>query len=87
MRPALARRVHFRTLNLADPHWPPGAPFDIVFCRNVMIYFDAATQHAVLQRMHAALAPGGLLYAGHSGGFTQARQWFRLRGKTIYVKV
>ncbi|HEX6017056.1 MAG TPA: CheR family methyltransferase, partial [Burkholderiaceae bacterium] len=43
VRPALARRVQFRTLNLVDPHWPLGTAIDIVFCRNVMIYFDAAT--------------------------------------------
>jgi chemotaxis protein methyltransferase CheR len=52
-----------------------------------MIYFDAATQRRVLERLHAALVPDGLLYVGHSENFTQAREWFRLRGKTIYVKV
>ncbi|MFO1223073.1 MAG: CheR family methyltransferase [Burkholderiaceae bacterium] len=86
VRPALARRVQFRTLNLVDPQWPLGAPFDIVFCRNVMIYFDGATRQAVLQRLHGVLAAGGLLYAGHAESFVQARQWFRLRGKTIYAK-
>ena len=87
VRPALARRVRFRTLNLIDPRWDLGDPFDIVFCRNVMIYFDAPTQRRVLERLHAALAPDGLLYVGHSENFTQAREWFRLRGKTIYAKV
>jgi chemotaxis protein methyltransferase CheR len=87
VRPALAQRVSFRTLNLVDPRWDLGAPFDIVFCRNVMIYFDAPTQRRVLERLHAALVPDGLLYVGHSENFTQAREWFRLRGKTIYVKV
>jgi chemotaxis protein methyltransferase CheR len=52
-----------------------------------MIYFDAPTQRRVLERLHAALVPDGLLYVGHSENFTQAREWFRLRGKTIYVKV
>jgi len=87
VRPALARLVSFRTLNLIDPRWDLGGPFDLVFCRNVMIYFDATTQRRVLERLHAALLPGGLLYVGHSENFTQAREWFRLRGKTIYVKV
>jgi chemotaxis protein methyltransferase CheR len=87
VRPALARRVAFRSLNLIEPRWDLGAPFDIVFCRNVMIYFDAPTQRRVLHRLHAALAPAGLLYVGHSENFTQAREWFRLRGKTIYVKI
>ena len=87
VRPALARRVGFRALNLVDSTWDLGGPFHIVFCRNVMIYFDASTQRRVLERLHAALLPDGLLYVGHSENFTQAREWFRLRGKTIYVKV
>jgi chemotaxis protein methyltransferase CheR len=58
-----------------------------VFCRNVMIYFDAATQRRVLERLHAVLRPQGLLYVGHSENFTSSRDLFRLRGKTIYVKV
>jgi len=87
VRPALAQRVDFRPLNLIDLRWDLGAPFDIVFCRNVMIYFDAPTQRRVLERLHAALLPDGLLYVGHSENFTQAREWFRLRGKTVYEKV
>jgi chemotaxis protein methyltransferase CheR len=87
VRPALAQRIAFRTLNLIDPRWDLGGPFDIVFCRNVMIYFDAPTQRRVLERLHAALVPDGLLYVGHSENFTQARELFRLRGKTIYAKV
>ena len=87
VRPALAQRVDFRPLNLMDPRWDLGAPFDIVFCRNVMIYFDAPTQRRVLERMHRALKPGGLLFAGHSENFSDARELFRLRGKTVYERV
>jgi chemotaxis protein methyltransferase CheR len=87
VRPALARRVSFRALNLVDSSWDLGGPFHIVFCRNVMIYFDAPTQRQVLERLHAAMLPDGLLYVGHSENFTQAREWFRLRGKTVYLKV
>jgi chemotaxis protein methyltransferase CheR len=87
VKPALAQRVTFRTLNLIDPNWSLGEPFDIVFCRNVMIYFDAATQRRLLERLHAVLRPQGLLYVGHSENFTASRDLFRLRGKTIYVKV
>ena len=87
VRPALARRVTFRPLNLMDPRWDLGEPFDIVFCRNVMIYFDAPTQRRVLERLHAVLKSDGLLYVGHSENFTQARELFRLRGKTVYGKV
>jgi chemotaxis protein methyltransferase CheR len=87
VKPGVARRVAFRTLNLIDARWDLGEPFDIVFCRNVMIYFDAATQRRVLERLHGALRPQGLLYVGHSENFTASRDLFRLRGKTIYVKV
>jgi chemotaxis protein methyltransferase CheR len=87
VRPGLAQRVSFRAINLIEPHWNLGEPFDIVFCRNVMIYFDAPTQRRVLERLHAALRPQGLLYVGHSENFTASRDLFRLRGKTIYSKV
>ena len=87
VKPELARLIDFRTFNLMSPSWRFDEPFDIVFCRNVLIYFDAATQRQVLQRMHGVLRPGGLLYVGHSENFTDARVLFRLRGKTIYQKV
>jgi chemotaxis protein methyltransferase CheR len=88
VKPELARLVSFRPFNLMSPSWSAlGEPFDIVFCRNVMIYFDAPTQRRVLERMHAAMRPGGLLYVGHSENFTDARALFRLRGKTIYERL
>ncbi len=87
VRPELAKRIDFRPFNLMSASWSAlGEPFDFIFCRNVMIYFDNATQRKVLERMHAALKPGGLLYVGHSENFTDARDLFRLRGKTIYVR-
>jgi chemotaxis protein methyltransferase CheR len=88
VRPELARRIVFRPFNLTGPDWSDlGAPMDLVFCRNVMIYFDAATQRDVLARIHAAMRPGSLLYVGHSENFTDARALFRLRGKTIYERI
>lgn len=87
VRPELRRLVEFRPFNLMDARWSLGEPFDIVFCRNVMIYFDADTQRAVLQRMHGAMAPRGLLFAGHSENFGDSRDLFRLRGKTVYERV
>ena len=86
VRPELKRLVEFRTFNLMDECWALGGRFDIVFCRNVMIYFDAATQRQVLQRMHAVLKPQGLLVAGHSENFTESKDLFRLRGKTVYER-
>ncbi|TAK79903.1 MAG: methyltransferase domain-containing protein [Aquabacterium sp.] len=87
VKPELNRLIEFRPLNLMHDNWQLGEPFDYVFCRNVMIYFDAATQHRVLQRIHAVLKPGGLLFVGHSENFTEARSLFRLKGKTVYERV
>ena len=88
VKPELARMIEFRSFNLMSRDWGTlGDPFDIVFCRNVMIYFDAPTQRKVLERMHGVIKPGGLLYVGHSENFTESRDLFRLRGKTIYERV
>ena len=86
-KPELARLIEFQPFNLMSRSWQLGEAFDIIFCRNVMIYFDNATQRQVLQQMHGVLRPQGLLYVGHSENFTDARDLFRLRGKTIYQKV
>jgi chemotaxis protein methyltransferase CheR len=87
VKPELRRLVEFAPFNLMQARWSLGAAFDIVFCRNVMIYFDAPTQRAVLERMHGAMAPKGLLFAGHSENFSDSRDLFRLRGKTIYERL
>jgi len=87
IKPELAQLIDFRPFNLMDARWSLGEPFDIVFCRNVMIYFDAETQMRVLEGMHRAMRPGALLFAGHSENFSQARSLFRLRGKTVYERL
>ncbi len=88
VKPELARLVEFRPFNLMSTNWAAlGEAFDLVFCRNVMIYFDNPTQRQVLERIHKAMKPGGLLYVGHSENFTDARDLFRLRGKTVYERV
>jgi chemotaxis protein methyltransferase CheR len=87
IKPELARMVEFRPHNLMDARWSLGDPFDIVFCRNVMIYFDAPTQRKVLERIHAVMKPRSLLYVGHSENFTDSKDLFRLRGKTIYERL
>jgi len=86
VKPELQRIVEFRVHNLMDERWALGDAFDIVFCRNVMIYFDAPTQRRVLERMHRVMQPHGLLFAGHSENFTASRDLFRLRGKTVYER-
>ena len=60
------------------------APLDAIFCRNVMIYFDKATQLAILGKFAPLLRGDGLLFAGHSESFYHAAAIFKLRGQTVY---
>lgn len=91
VRPELARLVEFAPLNLLDETWAALRGFapqcDAVFCRNVMIYFDKPTQRRVLARIAQVLRPGGLLFVGHSENFTDCREWFALRGKSVYERL
>ncbi len=84
VRPEVASLVTFRQLNLLAPSWPVRAGFDVIFCRNVMIYFDKDTQLTLLRRFAPLLNPGGLLFVGHWENFSQARDIFGLLGKTVY---
>jgi chemotaxis protein methyltransferase CheR len=84
VRPEIAAMVQFSQLNLLDATWALKQPFDAIFCRNVMIYFDKPTQGNVLRRFAPLLKPHGLLFAGHSENFSFANQSFRLRGQTVY---
>ncbi len=84
IRPEVAAMVKFSQLNLLDPRWVLKEPFDVIFCRNVMIYFDKPTQHKILQRFAPLMKPHGLLFAGHSENFSFASQILRLRGQTVY---
>lgn len=86
-KPERAHLVEYRHFNLMDEVWSLGTPFDIVFCRNVMIYFDSATQRRVLERLHRVMQPRGLLFAGHSENFSHARDLFRLQAQTVYERV
>ena len=85
VRPSLQSAVQFEQINLLATRYPFSGHFDVIFCRNVMIYFDKPTQLAVLRRFAELLTPDGLLFCGHSENFTQARDLFALRGKTVYA--
>jgi chemotaxis protein methyltransferase CheR len=87
IRPEVARLIEFRVQNLMDERWSLGEPFDIVFCRNVMIYFDNETQRRVLTRVHSVMKANGLLFIGHSENFTDLKDQFKLRGKTVYERI
>lgn len=84
VRPELRQLVKFKPLNLLAGSWPVSGPFDAIFCRNVMIYFDKPTQGRILERFVPLMKPEGLLFAGHSENFMYASDAFRLRGKTVY---
>ncbi|AEB86499.1 CheR family methyltransferase [Alicycliphilus denitrificans] len=87
VRPELRRAIEFLSVNLIRDDWPFREPFDAVFCRNVMIYFDAPTQRRVLERIHRVLKPGGMLFVGHAENFGDSRDLFTLRGKTVYERL
>lgn len=82
----LREAVEFISVNLIKDDWPFRESFDVVFCRNVMIYFDAPTQRKVLERIHRVLKPSGLLFVGHAENFSESRDLFALRGKTVYER-
>lgn len=75
--------VAFKVLNLMDP-WPMRGPFDAIFCRNVVIYFDKPTQVALFSRMVPMLAPGGCLYIGHSESLQAGELGLSPVGRTIF---
>ncbi|WP_152485188.1 CheR family methyltransferase [Halomonas sp. THAF5a] len=87
VRPEIAEMIDFQPLNLLAPQWPVSGPFDAIFCRNTMIYFDKPTQKRILERFAPLLKPDGLLFAGHSESFSYITDAFRLRGQTVYVRM
>jgi chemotaxis protein methyltransferase CheR len=87
VRPELRKLIEFAPLNLLADIYAVPMDLDVVFCRNVLIYFDKPTQHLVLNRLATHLKIGGLLFAGHSENFSDCRDIFRLRGKTVYERV
>lgn len=82
--PELRKMVSFRQLNLTHSQWNIELPVDVIFCRNVMIYFDKATQLKLLARMVELMPANGLYIAGHSESFANAGHLVTLIGKTVY---
>jgi chemotaxis protein methyltransferase CheR len=85
MGQALRDLITFKPLNLMD-EWPMKGPFDIIFCRNVAIYFDSPTQAELFDRLADIMAPHGWLYIGHSESLFAVTDRFELVGKTTYRK-
>ena len=84
VRNELKALINFQPINLLAENWPVKEPFDVIFCRNVMIYFDKPTQSKILSRFAPLMKPHALLFAGHSENFTYVSNAFKLRGKTVY---
>ena len=83
--PALRKLVRLAPLNLMQA-WPMKGPFNVIFCRNVMIYFDRPTQQSLVNRFYDLLAPGGYLFVGHSEGLSGIRHEFQYMKPAIYRK-
>ncbi len=81
----LKKFITFNKLNLLGP-WPMKGEFDVIFCRNVLIYFDKPTQEKLVDRFYNILLPGGVLMLGHSESVIKGNNKFDHFGKTIYVK-
>ena len=86
VKPELSRAIDFLMVNLIHDNWPFKEPFDVVFCRNVMIYFDAQTQRKVLERIYKVMKPGATLFVGHAENFSDSRDLFVLKGNTVYER-
>ena len=82
----LKQLITFKQLNLLHP-WPMKGPFDVIFCRNVIIYFNKDTQRKLFDRYANILAPDGYLFVGHSETLHKVTDRFNLLGKTIYERV
>jgi len=78
--------IAFRRLNLMD-EWPFRGPFDAIFCRNVMIYFDGATKTRLIERFTRMIRPGGWLYIGHSESLIGAHPGLQSVGRTVYRRL
>ena len=75
--------VAFRHLNLLGA-WPMKGPFDMIFCRNVVIYFDRETKKTLIDRFADILAPGGLLFVGHSESLFRISERFEMVDQSVY---
>jgi chemotaxis protein methyltransferase CheR len=84
--PQIQNMIKFKYLNLIEP-WDIGHGFDVIFCRNVMIYFDKDMRQRLLLNFAQRLSPNGFLFVGHSESLSGISDVFQPAGTTIYRKV
>jgi len=82
--PAVRQRVVFQKLNLAAPPYPMRGPLDVVFCRNVLIYFDQPTRARLVAEVERLVAPGGLLCIGHTETLNGVKSRFRMVRPSVF---
>jgi chemotaxis protein methyltransferase CheR len=83
VKPEIARAISFERINLIEP-FRQGRLFQVIFCRNVMMYFDKATQQNIVQRLGVSLEPGGYLFVGHSESLTGVQHGLQYICPAIY---
>jgi chemotaxis protein methyltransferase CheR len=83
---SLRQLITFKQLNLTQ-EWPMRGPFDAIFCRNVVIYFDLETKRALFERMAQLQPPGAILFLGHSESMYRISERYELIGRTIYRRI
>jgi chemotaxis protein methyltransferase CheR len=86
VKPAIRQHVAFRRMNLANPPYPMRGPFDIIFCRNVMIYFDQLVRQRLISAMEKLLRPGGYLLIGHAEALSGIRMNLKMLRPSIFIK-
>ncbi|MBH0189470.1 MAG: protein-glutamate O-methyltransferase [Nitrospira sp.] len=86
VKPHLVAMIQFRRLNLMADRFPIVTPLDLIFCRNVMIYFDRPTQETLVNKFYGYLKPGGYLFIGHSESLQWVKHPFQLVAPTVYYK-
>ena len=86
MTDTLKSLIRFKQLNLLEP-WPMQGQFDVIFCRNVVIYFDKETQRILFDRFANMLSPEGWLFIGHSESLFRVCDRFQHLGRTVYRKL
>lgn len=86
MKPEIKKLISFSRINLSKPPFPMSGPFDMVFCRNVMIYFDNDVRRRLLEEIFRLVKPGGYLLVGHAESLTGMLSGFQVVKPSVYVK-
>jgi len=86
VKPKIREMINFRWFNLITPRFPFKHKFDVIFCRNVMIYFDKPTREELINKFTGALAPGGYLCIGHSESLANTNHQLKYIQPTIYMR-